>query len=161
MSDYVKTEWKTGDIITAEKLNKIEGGIYDAPVPTGKITITENGEDIDVSEYALADVAVEGGDSDLSTADVTFNRLTPNPDGGGGWSDICSIDDIYDSLIWASDFDSLNSNPVTVVLYKGHALGSAMGMNLAVSGNATWNSDTGELDITGDCTITYTPSQDN
>lgn len=27
MSDYIKTEWKNGDIITAEKLNNIEDGI--------------------------------------------------------------------------------------------------------------------------------------
>ena len=30
MSDYVKTEWQTGDIITAEKLNNIEDGIANA-----------------------------------------------------------------------------------------------------------------------------------
>ena len=36
--------------------------------PSGKITITENGTDIDVAQYALADVAVEGGggSSDLN-----------------------------------------------------------------------------------------------
>lgn len=27
MSEYIKTEWKTGDVITAEKLNNIENGI--------------------------------------------------------------------------------------------------------------------------------------
>ena len=31
------------------------------PQPAGKINITENGTDIDVAQYALADVAVEGG----------------------------------------------------------------------------------------------------
>lgn len=34
--------------------------------PSGKITITENGTDIDVAQYALADVNVEGGSSDLN-----------------------------------------------------------------------------------------------
>lgn len=27
---YVKTTWQTGDIVTAEKLNKMEQGIHDA-----------------------------------------------------------------------------------------------------------------------------------
>ncbi len=35
--------------------------------PSGKITITENGTDIDIAQYALADVNVEGGgESDLN-----------------------------------------------------------------------------------------------
>ena len=50
-----------------------------ATPPSGKITITENGTDIDVSTYATADVAVEGGggSSDFSTAEVTFNVTPP------------------------------------------------------------------------------------
>ena len=30
MSEYIKTEWKNGDVITAEKLNHIEDGIANA-----------------------------------------------------------------------------------------------------------------------------------
>lgn len=71
-NEYIPTVWETGDLITAEKLNKIEDGIAGAPVPTGTITITENGENIDVSEYALADVNVSGGgSSDFSVANIT------------------------------------------------------------------------------------------
>lgn len=28
---YEKTNWQTGDIVSSERLNKIEQGIYDAP----------------------------------------------------------------------------------------------------------------------------------
>lgn len=36
---------------------------YSGDMPTGKITITENGTDIDIAQYALADVNVSGGGS--------------------------------------------------------------------------------------------------
>ena len=95
-----------------------------------------------------------GGSNDFSTAEVTFVALGEDPDGGGGWTNIvCIVDDNINSLL--SDFDSC-PNPVTVVLYKGHAYGVASGMNMAVSGNINWNSETEEVDITGDCTISYT-----
>ena len=43
--------------------------------PSGKITITENGTDIDVSTYATADVAVDGGGggADIPTFTVTYD----------------------------------------------------------------------------------------
>lgn len=49
--------------------------------PSGKITITENGTDIDIAQYALADVNVEGGggSSDFSTAEVTMNSVNFMP----------------------------------------------------------------------------------
>ena len=37
---YIPTEWFTGDVITAEKLNKIEDGIAD--VEGGVTTVTQN-----------------------------------------------------------------------------------------------------------------------
>ena len=37
---YTPTEWKNGDVITAEKLNKIENGIKDIPNDDFYITIT-------------------------------------------------------------------------------------------------------------------------
>lgn len=40
--------------------------------PSGKITITDNGTDIDVSQYALADVNVSGGDTPLPSG---YTRL--------------------------------------------------------------------------------------
>lgn len=41
--------------------------------PEGTITITENGEGIDVSQYATADVSVSGGGSSTQTLTVTKN----------------------------------------------------------------------------------------
>ena len=49
------------------------------PQPTGKITITENGTDIDVSSYATADVSVSGG-TERGVAIPSNNKLVL-PDG--------------------------------------------------------------------------------
>lgn len=38
--------------------------------PTGKITITGNGTDIDIAQYALADVNVSGGSPDVKMWDI-------------------------------------------------------------------------------------------
>lgn len=57
-NEYIPTVWQTGDIITAEKLNKIEDGIAGAPVPTGKKEITSTAE-VDVANYATAQVVDE------------------------------------------------------------------------------------------------------
>lgn len=52
---YTPTEWKTGDVITAEKLNKLEDGVANAGGDSGGgvliATITESPED-DFSEYS-------------------------------------------------------------------------------------------------------------
>lgn len=53
-------------IITGDQ-NQIEMGI----IPEGKITITENGTDIDVAQYALADV--NAGITPTGTKDITEN----------------------------------------------------------------------------------------
>ena len=45
----------------AEKILDIETGV----TPAGKITLTENATDVDISQYALADVAVESSEGDL------------------------------------------------------------------------------------------------
>lgn len=43
---YVPTNWATGDVITAEKLNKIENGIVDANSQTYPVNITIDGENM-------------------------------------------------------------------------------------------------------------------
>lgn len=48
--------------------------------PSGKITITENGTDFDIAQYALADVNVEGGGGSSDTITVTMS-FTRDPDG--------------------------------------------------------------------------------
>lgn len=52
----------------------------DVPQPSGKITITENGTDIDVSEYATADVNVAGGGGNPNTIQTVTGTLA-NPFG--------------------------------------------------------------------------------
>ena len=81
--------------------------------PTGTISITENGEGIDVSSYAYADVNVSGGGSgDFSTATVSlegdvFGAYAPVLYSGGGLELIAP---------------QVTSSPVTVVLYKGKCI---------------------------------------
>lgn len=71
-----------------------ENGVYDVrtfaeadvqtPVPSGKINITENGTDIDVSDYALADVDVERGvsiDEDYTISEGVLTAVTTELDG--------------------------------------------------------------------------------
>ena len=57
----------------ASKISSIQTGI----TPSGKITITQNGTDIDVSQYALADVNVSSsGGSDATVASLIDGNLT-------------------------------------------------------------------------------------
>lgn len=83
---YVKTTWQTGDVITAEKLNNMEGGIEKAndmlPQPTltdvateaylalGLSEDTENKVLSPEHEYTIADSAVPAYDCDPDTIAV-------------------------------------------------------------------------------------------
>lgn len=77
--------------------------------PTGTIEITENGEGIDVSSYAYADVNVSGGSSDFSTATVTFNI------GNGNVNVLCPYydEDYLGGLVLVG-----NGESVDVLVYK-------------------------------------------
>ena len=69
-----KGEVKDLDNFLANKL--IEDGLaseYNLIEPTGKITITENGSDIDVAQYAKADVNVSGGATPNSLLTISSN----------------------------------------------------------------------------------------
>ena len=127
---------------------------------TADVTITHNTAGSAPETMNFEGVSLIGagssGSSDFSTAIVTFNILGRDPDGGGGWDNIVSI--INDNLIVVPDFSNfeLHGNSTEIVLYKGHAIGTASGMDFAVSGSATLDENTGEIDITGDCTISYT-----
>ena len=80
ITDAIENKVKT------EELSVTENDVYEAPfgkayskvtvnVPnpsTGTLEITENGEGIDVTNYAAVDVNVSGGGSDFSTAEVTI-----------------------------------------------------------------------------------------
>ena len=126
--------------------------------PEGTIAITENGEGIDVAQYATADVSVSGGGGgDLTTATVTLNRAE------GFLSSLniqcaCITND-------AGMLDSTNSTvyseessvEFTAVLYKGKAIAypTSEGVALSITGDATYDSDLEVYIITGDCTFTF------
>lgn len=42
---YTPTEWKTGDIVTSTKLNKLEQGVANAGPLMVNVTVTDNGDD--------------------------------------------------------------------------------------------------------------------
>lgn len=133
----------------------------DVPQPSGKITITENGTDIDVSEYATADVNVSGGSSDFSTANVTIIN-------NAGDSVSLAIPTCYESTDAPFGLPFISSSTTVVAsnesatfkaaLYKGYALFSTMGNvgidNVTTSGDVTYNEEYSVYFITGDCTIT-------
>ena len=131
-------------------------------IPTGKINISENGTDIDVSQYATADVAVSGGSSDFSTAEVTV---------------VYTVNDDYSfPLVYAADENELGEGspkmiynmaflpapdppgyPVTLtfnaVLYDGiQCFSYDESLSASVSGDITEND--GFYTITGAGTIT-------
>lgn len=89
-----------------------------------------------------------GGSSDFSTATVTVRLKTL----GIIVLPIQYVDDVTEGII-ATPATSGNT---TIVLYKGLAIGSVLGdgFNVSVSGNANYDSLTGQIFITGDCTIT-------
>lgn len=61
---YSKTNWKDGDVITAEKLNKLENGVKAADVLPA-VTAADNGKLAGVSAGAWAAVTAPGGIYDV------------------------------------------------------------------------------------------------
>ena len=134
--------------------------------PSGKITITENGTDIDVAQYALADVNVEGGSSDFSTAEVTLVN-SANTNLAVMLPVLYEADPPFDPNAFVRGALSLLANETFVLnvpLYKGHCLikkgvsGDRIdGQTVATTYTVTSGSATSSMegvDITGDCTIT-------
>lgn len=60
---YTKTNWKDGDVISAEKMNKIEQGIEDAGASGGSDNVFMFGEN---TTYADTMKAAESGKAVLS-----------------------------------------------------------------------------------------------
>lgn len=120
--------------------------------PSGKITITENGTDIDIAQYALADVNVEGGggSSDFSTAEVT---VVGTENEVYFWMPcIVEADDDLPATIMVDNMAGHNHTYI-VPLYKGECDVPIFGATtVQCVGSAT--SDGGWVYITGDCTIT-------
>jgi len=127
----------------------IGGGV----APSGTIEITENGEGIDVAQYAYADVNVAGGSSDLSTAMVAITA-----------ADVLSlqlpvcVDELEWNYVGADSSGSLNigENTFKVLLYKGKAFISTIINPYTfsdLSGSIEYDSDNFSYVITGDCSF--------
>jgi len=134
-------------------------------IPSGKIEITENGNDIDIAQYATADVNVSGGggSSDFITAKLT---VINNKEWHIQAAD-CPVALVEDEMLFGGFSVNANSQSVfDVIIYKGHAYIFEMvtGVSLdtpidleteaSLSGNAAYNAEDELIDITGDCTIT-------
>ena len=161
----INDKWLDLDKQNIVELQSVDGEIDSVKVngseietPSGKITITENGTDIDVAQYALADVNVEGGggSSDFSAAEVTFNS---------------SNGDDIPLMFPVTSEDGMNINylvpdgsTMEIPLYKGACF---LGGNEYYEGDYSDFSATGDIEIdtvnamitvTGNGTITYTPA---
>ena len=190
-SSPIADESKTVDVLNAistkiggdggatrvpDAIDNIAAKADDLVIPTGTIAITENGENIDVAQYEKATVNVSGGgSSDFSTAEVTLDLTVPSGvtiSATGLYGVSVSYPD--ENHGYGSEFIPSNNNKVTILLYQGHAHVYAAviqvsnedpylleGQDATLTGNATYDSDTGAIDITGDCTISGTPVQSN
>lgn len=94
--------------------------------PTGKITITENGTDIDVAQYATADVAVEGG-ATVAKAEITVNLLVDGEPASEEFLETITetkiIADFVDSNenSWSLDDETYFLEPFTIDIYDQEA----------------------------------------
>lgn len=126
--------------------------------PTGTITITENGEGIDVSSYAYADVNVSGG-GDYKIFKVT---VTPRAEGDQFGLDIYSNDDsLYEGMfVMSKGFG--NSTPISEesVTYDLICFGDSVHFVYPsntvtnTSGDIEYDEENSYYTIFGDCTVT-------
>ena len=136
---------KSGEVYSKVTVN--------VPQPTGKITITENGTDLDVSGYATADVSVSGGGGgDFSTAEVTIEGETQVVEGLEISSSIAFIED--DEIVCVGNF--IETGTYTVVLYKGTQVLYSRVKPTTTSGNVAVEVSGKDYAITisGNCVIT-------
>lgn len=129
--------------------NSSGGGV----TPSGTISITENGEGIDVSSYAYADVNVSGGgSSDFTTAEVTVIGTTKNSFAMPFAIEEGALGEGSPACIYAPPM-GWDSGTYTVVLYKGSTVVEFFD-DVTTSGNITNLFDATYV-VTGDCTITF------
>jgi len=158
---YTPTEWQTGDIVTANKLNKLENGVEDMNM---SYTPTEwaNGDIVTAEKLNKLENGVAaggGGSSDFTTAEVTVIN--------NAYQTIyASIPVVYEenelgegspaTLVCDTLFVYGETTIINVPLYKGTCLvnGSAFEqVILDMEGNIQQMFN-GVLMITGDGTIT-------
>ena len=140
---YIKTEWETGDKITAVKLNNVESGIEGINVSYEKTT-WETGDKITAEKLNNIETGIEeAGSSDFSTANITVTADEP----------LIALGTfiVNDEMIPLLEMDT--SGTIQAVLYKGECHASYEGENtISVSGDITYSDNV--FVITGDGTIT-------
>lgn len=161
---YTPTEWACGDTVTEEKLNAMERGIADMNaeyVPnTWACGDVITADKLNHMEQGIANGG--GGSSDFSTAEVTV-AYSPASSGGGASPGL----KVY-GLINIDDEVGVQCDPVTipdnssknliVPLYKGKTSLSLSSepedVNWDIEGAYSFDDETGNTIITGDCAIT-------
>lgn len=131
----------------------IGGGV----APSGTIEITENGEGIDVAQYAYADVNVSGGSGYFSTATV---KLQAAEGYAGSLELACACITSDDGFPASTNTDAYTedaSMEFTAILYKGKALAhpAGFGLNITTTGSVEYDPAILTYTITGDCTFTF------
>lgn len=143
--------------------------------PSGTITITENGE-YDVTNYATADVQVEGGSSDFTETTITL-VVTENGDYltvigflEGGVNEETGQLNAYimnngtptDISFLYSEGVSYNEGTHEIPVYMSDGatvrMGFVQGTVTNTTGSVVYDSETQSYIISGDCTIAITAS---
>lgn len=147
-------EWLNDTPQNVEEYEKMVGGT----APSGTIEISANGE-YDVSEYATADVQVEGGgSSDFSTAEVTFNA-------GDGivLEDVITLQGLVGEryLVYDEELRISGTQIFRFLLIDGYYDCSARSVSpetktISVVGDGSYDEDSQILAIEGDCEVTVT-----
>lgn len=126
------------------------GGLFEIK----ELTATENKvyqKDGEVYNKVTVNVEGGGGSSDFSTAEVTVVNTAEDIEIHPYLPAI-----INNALTTNITVLESTSESFTVVLYKNSVVVEGpFGLDVETSGNASFDSDTNQLTITGDCTLTY------
>lgn len=154
---YIPTEWKTGDIVTAEKLNKLEEGVASGGGGGGglpEVDSTDNGKVLTVIDGAWA--AGSGGsgggllvnltwneDNTSATLDKNFNEIKAAIHEGimpifAMLYEEEGVDDSFYVLVGLSSFE----NEYDVALSPGGVGEPLIFMSETATGTLTYTSDT-------------------
>jgi hypothetical protein len=147
---YTPTEWQPDDIVTAARMNSLETAVGEMNMSYTPHTWV-NDEVITAAKMNALEQAVAeggGGSSDFSTATVTIN---PNNRGAELYGAYFDGNDAFTSDVLVQRADMT----LTAVMYKGAMYGAIdTDRQVSVSGSITYDSEYGDIIITGDCTIT-------
>lgn len=117
-----------------------------------ELTATENKvyqKDGEVYNKVTVNVEGGGGSSDFSTAEMVFD----NSYGTATYISGTFVDPEYDEIVTEVDIDAGDTVTIPVVLYKGSMICS-IGDGYIVAGNASYDSESQNWIITGDCNVT-------